>query len=206
MALDDDEPSLGEAEKGTPHPNFRVFTNPLEMERFFNQQMDEILKTFGFFGSAGSNGPRENNDNTFPAFPSFPSTIPSGQFGHGSTNQEDEIEKGSRDYMLKEDSEKQKLKPGYVEPDADVSGFPKKGQQTKRRDLDLDDGGMTSAELDELFKKPQEKYGATTPNSATPNDDWFGNRGGGWFGRGGVFGNSDTFPFPRPFQEQQVNT
>ena len=33
------------------HGSFRVFTNPLEMESFFSQQFDEILKQFGFNGS-----------------------------------------------------------------------------------------------------------------------------------------------------------
>ena len=33
------------------HGSFRVFTNPVEMESFFNQQFDEVLKQFGFNGS-----------------------------------------------------------------------------------------------------------------------------------------------------------
>ena len=28
--------------------SFHVFTNPLEMEKFFDSQMDQILKGFGF--------------------------------------------------------------------------------------------------------------------------------------------------------------
>ena len=28
--------------------SFHVFTNPLEMEKFFDNQMDQILKGFGF--------------------------------------------------------------------------------------------------------------------------------------------------------------
>ena len=43
-------------------PNYPVFTNPLDMERFFNQQMNEIVKSFGLFGSF------------FHGFPEYPST------------------------------------------------------------------------------------------------------------------------------------
>jgi len=35
------------ADRGGDQETFDVFTNPLDMERFFNQQMEAILKNFG---------------------------------------------------------------------------------------------------------------------------------------------------------------
>ena len=37
-----------EEDQGEGAFSFHVFTNPLEMEKFFDSQMDQILKGFGF--------------------------------------------------------------------------------------------------------------------------------------------------------------
>jgi len=89
------------------HGSFRIFTNPLEMESFFSQQFDEILKQFGFNGAR--NFPRN--------------------FGEGFQNRdfnESTGEENPRDFMLKKDDN-----PGYLKPDhskerhdVEIDGIP----------------------------------------------------------------------------------
>ena len=45
--------------EGTEADLYKVFTNPLEMNRFFEEQMDEMLRNFGqgFFGGSLRSGP-----------------------------------------------------------------------------------------------------------------------------------------------------
>ena len=90
--------------------SFHVYTNPLEMEKFFSQQFDEILKQFGFgagghFGTPGMfSGPMQPDDK-FPL---------SG-----------EEETGARDFMLKKDNH-----PGYLRPETTPE---------RRRDVEVDE-------------------------------------------------------------------
>lgn len=45
---------------GESYHNFSLFTDPLEMHRYFEQQMDEVMRSFeGFFGH------RSEDDSTF---------------------------------------------------------------------------------------------------------------------------------------------
>ena len=41
-------------------PNYPVFTNPLDMERFFNQQMNEIIKSFAMHNTGCKEIPKLN--------------------------------------------------------------------------------------------------------------------------------------------------
>jgi len=89
------------------HGSFRFFTNPLEMETFFSQQFDEILKQFGFNGA-------EN----------FPKNFSEG-FQNKGLN-ENNGEENPRDFMLKKDDH-----PGYLKPDhskerhdVEIDGLP----------------------------------------------------------------------------------
>ena len=78
--------------------SFRVFTNPMEMEQFFNQQFDEMLKIFG-----GFSGP--NHSGIHPGFGQNPNFGQNPGFEHQEEN-------GARDFMLKKEDS-----PGYLKPE-----------------------------------------------------------------------------------------
>jgi len=85
-------PSLDEGEGGAF--SVHVFANPLEMEKFFDSQLDQILKGFGF--GRGLDG--------FGAFggmqlPQPPTSLP------GTEREAQSSSAGSREFMLKEDKE-----------------------------------------------------------------------------------------------------
>ena len=63
---DDNDNPEGQFNKDKHRPTFHVFTNPLDMERFFNQQMEEILKSFGVFGSFRDENARDRQGPGFP--------------------------------------------------------------------------------------------------------------------------------------------
>ena len=44
-----------DAQRNSRRDSFPVFSNPLHMESFFNQQLDEIMKQFGFGNFSGTN-------------------------------------------------------------------------------------------------------------------------------------------------------
>ena len=44
-----------DAQRNSHRDSFHVFSNPLHMESFFNQQLDEIMKQFGFGNFSGNN-------------------------------------------------------------------------------------------------------------------------------------------------------
>ena len=46
---------MEEDHSSRPRIGIQVFTNPLEMESFFSEQFDEILKQFGFGQFSGIN-------------------------------------------------------------------------------------------------------------------------------------------------------
>ena len=46
---------MDENHSSGPRIGIQVFTNPLEMESFFSEQFDEILKQFGFGQFSGIN-------------------------------------------------------------------------------------------------------------------------------------------------------
>jgi len=89
---------------------FTVFTDPLEIHKYFDQQMDEMLKMFG--GSLGFGGIFSQEDGGHDPFRSFGNFNP-GLFGQRTIPfQNDEVSPGNsrdhghaRDFMLKEDSQ-----------------------------------------------------------------------------------------------------
>ena len=199
MSDNNDSDDLPDGMNGNKrHSHFHVFTNPLEMERFFNQQMDEIMKSFGMFGFGGK---KTGDQGEFSAFPAFPAIDTPGSFQGGGEGSGGE-ERGSRDFMLKKDHEKsEKLtRPGYIDPnvyefESDKYG---RGMQSDKKDTDLDDGGVNTEELGELFKKPHNHL----PNESRANPFFNGwpNKSDSLFG--GIFGNS--FPFSDHLPQQQV--
>ena len=221
-----EEPPFGSDDQKGDRRNrqhFHVFTNPLEMEMFFSQQMDQLLKSFGLFGpNQGENGDRVPDGSVMPGLPSiFP--MPPNQFGrHPSMGTETDSEKGSRDYMLKEDSEKrEKRRPGYVEPDFNSYRFNGRqwrgtgnGTDSLIKDTDLDDegGGVTSEELSELYKNPKNRLDKTEDHlpiyPSNPSSDRFGHSNGfGLFGDGGIFGGREggLFPFSKGLPQIMVS-
>ena len=157
--------------------NYPVFTNPLDMERFFNQQMDEIVKSFGIFGSF------------FNGFPEYPSSRNPEVFESDQNNSEDQS--GSRDFMLKNfsDSRQNSESPSYHEPRTEIDSFKldvgENGDQ--KVDSDLDKSGINSADLDKLYRHPQE---GSANQGVFP---FFGHRGpGSIFGQ--MFGPNSQFP------------
>jgi len=157
--------------------NYPVFTNPLDMERFFNQQMDEIVKSFGIFGSF------------FNGFPEYPSSRNPEVFESDQNNSEDQS--GSRDFMLKNfsDSRQNSETPSYHEPRTEIDSFKldvgENGDQ--KVDSDLDKSGINSADLDKLYRHPQE---GSANQGVFP---FFGHRGpGSIFGQ--MFGPNSQFP------------
>ncbi len=113
--------------------SFRVFTNPAEMEGFFNQQLDEMLKQFGFFRGDGEG-------HGFPS-PGFfhrggPNDLP---FGPGDPQ---ERNAGTRDFMLKKDEH-----PGYAKPEQ---------FSQNRRDVELE-------QIPENFDKMYTPQGGNQP-------------------------------------------
>ena len=53
LPAEDDE--IDEDQSSRTRIGIQVFTNPLEMESFFSEQFDEILKQFGFGQFSGNN-------------------------------------------------------------------------------------------------------------------------------------------------------
>lgn len=91
--------------------SFHVFTNPLEMEKFFDSQMDQILKGFGF--GRGLDGFGAFGGMQLPQPPSRPDS-------------EEGPSAGSREFMLKEDNR--------------FGGHEYRGEQDAgRKDSDMDE-------------------------------------------------------------------
>ena len=90
--------------------SFSVLTDPLEIHKYFDQQMDEMLKMFG--GSLGFGGIFGQEDEDHDPFRSFGNFNP-GLFGQRMIPfQDDEVSPGNsrdyghaRDFMLKENVE-----------------------------------------------------------------------------------------------------
>jgi len=161
-------------------PNYPVFTNPLDMERFFNQQMNEIVKSFGLFGSF------------FHGFPEYPSTQNPG------TSLDDRIpsenDSGSRDFMLKRNpnSIPNSEGPEYLQPSVRLDSFKldiETDRKNQKIDSDLDNKGIKSEDLDDLYRQPKERE----PNKGVVPFFDHGQRGpGSLFGQ--MFGINPQFP------------
>ncbi|KAK4879980.1 hypothetical protein RN001_008126 [Aquatica leii] len=85
---------------------FNVFSNPLEMHKYFEQQMNEMMKSFGIFNS---DAPFFDNDESF--FGGFKETSPFFNFGFSQLPAERDIHRAP-DGNLRDNF----LKPGYEEP------------------------------------------------------------------------------------------
>ena len=122
-----------ESDQDQPNPpnqqrNFGVFSSPLEMESFFNQQLDEMLKQFGFgqFGSPGFFGHVNPTPGQEQAVPPF--------------SQERDDGEGSRDFMLKKEWDHNR---DHDHRDKEINAptqedwnrlFPEQRQQKQRQD------------------------------------------------------------------------
>jgi hypothetical protein len=113
-----------------------------------------------------------------------------------------EDEKGSREFMLKEDYDRKIKNPGYVAPDTKIDTFgPDIGQNGIKQpkiDKDLDKNGVASEDLNKLFKHTESPMssGAVAP----PFFDNWHKGSGSLFGQ--MFGNH--FPFADRIPRDQV--
>ena len=184
MASNDDHGNENDScncDKNKKSPNFPVFTNPLDMERFFSQQMDELVKSFGTFGSF------------FHGFPEFPPTQYPGQLPNDQNDCDDE--NGSRDFMLRKgpSSKSNSEFPEYLEPRTGVDSFKldleKDMKQNQKVDRDLDSSGVNSEDLDKLYPPAKE---SKPPEGRVPFFDHDHRAPGSLFGQ--IFGYNSPFP------------
>ncbi len=142
-----------EDEGGQRGFHMEIFTNPLEMERHFDQQLDRMLRSFGFgagfgfgvppgFGSGGLVPPGEEGEDRGPAwrnpFEGWGMLPPPGLPPPGSEHRDQgSSAAGSRDFMLKS---------GFVEEEG-----------KKKADSDLDEvpPGRIGEILDDNDKQTQ---------------------------------------------------
>ena len=177
MATNDDNNERNQCDcDKNKRPNYPVFTNPLDMERFFNQQLDEVVKSFGIFGSF------------FNGFPEFPSMHNPELFSNDQNTVDGQ--NGSRDFMLKPSDPSQSSEiPSKPEPRLGIDSFKLDlGEDRNRKtDTDLDGSGIKTEDLDKLYRHPYERR----PNEgAVP---FFEHKGpGSLFGQ--IFGYSPQFP------------
>jgi len=122
-------------EKSFLNPNeqfedaFNVFTDPIEMHRFFEEQMDQVFKMFGF--------PRL--ENFFNNIPSIEGNNHSTQTGNDSERDPDIEPTNPRDYFLKNEP----IMPHYED-------------STEKSDRDVD-GILNIGDLNSVFKKSTDK-------------------------------------------------
>jgi len=147
---------------------YKVFTNPLEMNRFFEEQMDEMLRNFGqgFFGGDLRSGPQGPwGGHLRPALP-----------------QPHEESGSKRDLMLRD--------PPVAPPDAPVKEQPLK-------DEDLTDNWQSLLSEKRMPGKQGQLFGAEeeSKSGCSPSErglgGWFGNRR---FGGGGAFNFGNQGP------------
>ena len=188
---DEDNNTNDDFNRNNWRPNFHVFTNPLDMERFFNQQMDEMIKSFGFFRSFND---EQGGHRGFSEFPTM--QVPANQ----ETNRQNlkEHESGSREFMLKEDYDTKLKNPGYVAPDTIGPDTSQNGTKQQKIDQDMDKSGVPAEDLNKLFKHPKNPMfsGAAAP----PFFDNWHKVPGSMFGQ--MFGNH--FPFSDRIPRDQV--
>ena len=150
---------------------YKVFTNPLEMNRFFEEQMDEMLRNFGqgFFGGDLRSGPPGPwGGHLQPALP-----------------QPHEENGSKRDLMLKD--------PHLpVVPDAPAVAKPLKDEDLSDNWQSLLGEKRTPGKQGQLFGSEEESRRSGCSPSERGLGGWFGNRG---FGGGAFdFGNQDQSP------------
>ncbi|KAJ8672669.1 hypothetical protein QAD02_003929 [Eretmocerus hayati] len=164
---DDDDVSDFSGRHPRYRGHFRIFSNPFEITRFFESQMDEMLNNF--LGSFDGFGNRFNgNGQVFIPFGNddlgSPLTLPDNRA----------IEHGPRDEVLKpsHDFSTQDFTNNSLSPDRNSSGNPcdhvlKPAYQMPdphRQKLDLDiDGKLKSEELAKIWEAPPSKTDRFTP-------------------------------------------
>jgi len=150
--------------------HFSVVTDPLEIHRFFEQQMDDMMRSFtqgfggvGIPGLDGILGLEDHSDH-----PDHFHSKPHRHHHHDN----DEI-MDSRSLMLKDDEPKASSGPI----------LPPKHSTGPKIDTDLDDQDVSSVDLSKLFSNKDEiKPNIIKPSGQNP---WFGNdKGSGHSGEG----------------------
>merc|ERR1711936_1343365 len=152
-----ERPSRDEAEL------YKVFTNPLEMNRFFEEQMDEMLRNFGqgFFGGDLRSGlPGPWGGHLQPALP-----------------QPHEENGSKRDLMLRDPHP----------PDSPAHAQPRKDEDLTENWQSLLGEKRTLGKQGQLFGSNEE-----TRSFGLSERGLEGSRGGGWFGNGS-FGGGFNF-------------
>jgi len=143
--------------------HFSVVTDPLEIHRFFEQQMDDMMRSFtqgfggvGIPGLGGILGLEDDSDH-----PDHFHNKPHRYHHHDNDENMD-----SRSLMLKDDEPKASSGPI----------LPPKHSTGPKIDMDLDDQDVSSVDLSKLFSNKDE----TKPNIIKPSgqNPWFGDRSG----------------------------
>merc|ERR1711997_353358 len=145
---------------------YKVFTNPLEMNRFFEEQMDEMLRNFGqgfFGGDLRSGPPGPFGGHLQPALP-----------------QPHEENGSKRDLMLRDPHP-----PGT--PDSPAHAQPRKDEDLTENWQSLLGEKRTLGKQGQLFGSNEE-----TRSFGLSERGLEGSRGGGWFGNGS-FGGGFNF-------------
>jgi len=151
----DQHQSFGEK---SPFFTFRVFTDPLEIHKFFEREMEQMFQEFG--GIDGIMGQRKKLED----FPSRFEELPLSE-------RPDSGGQTDRDLMLKSESE-------IISPGLSLD------KRWEDQDHDLDDQSISSHHLDQLFKnKEQTSELPTTRRESPSHNDGSNNPWGG----GGVF-------------------
>ena len=145
---------------------YKVFTNPLEMNRFFEEQMDEMLRNFGqgfFGGDLRSGPPGPFGGHLQPALP------------------QPHAENGSkRDLMLRDPHPP-------ATPDSPAHAQPRKDEDLTENWQSLLGEKRTLGKQGQLFGSNEE-----TRSFGLSERGLEGSRGGGWFGNGS-FGGGFNF-------------
>jgi len=151
---------------------YKVFSDPLEMNRFFEEQMDEMLRNFGqgFFGgdlrSGGAPGPWGGH---------LQPALPQPREENGS----------KRDLMLRDPHTP-------VAPGTPVIAQPLKDEDLTDNWQSLLGDKRTLGKQGQLFGSEEESRSGCSPSSERGLGGWFGNRGFGGGGSAFNFGNQGS--------------
>jgi len=163
---EEDENQGQSTEDIPPSFQFRVFTDPLEIHKFFEREMEQMFQEFG--GIGGIMGQRKMLEDLPSRFEEMPGSPESG----GLTD---------RHHMLKSDSE-------LISPGLSVD----KGREDQ--DQDLDNQNISSHHLDLLFKNKDHTPDIPFKrNAPSHNDGTISPWGGGVFSSPGSGFHSFSF-------------
>lgn len=158
--------------------HFSIVTDPLEIHRFFEQQMDDMMRSFtqGFGGFGGGRIPGQGGILGLEDHSDNPEHFPNNPHHHHHDDNDNNLD--SRSIMLKDDAPK--------------SSFVPKTPTGPRIDTDLDDQAISIGDLSKLFSNKDEN----NSNQIKP----FGQNP--WFGMNGRSGDGSQ-PFFRSFGSSQ---